>query len=150
MKQIKIAYQSRKTCILSLFLIVSMIISFSEAYAQASSKNNSKDQSLLDQYIKTKGPQTIVFDQSNIKQFWVDNSVISYQESFSILLNSKQDDNNESVPLKIQLSNVLGTQKCTIEVITECPDLSFSILKDSSNLLSNSSSLVLKPLVYPA
>ncbi len=91
---------------------------------------------LLDQYVQTKGSNIISFDAKNIKQFWIDNSVISQKDSFAILLNAAQ---NTSGPLKIQLANVSETMDCIIEVISDTDDFSFSVLNDSSKIVSTSS-----------
>lgn len=103
-----------------------------------SEKTNSNDQ-LLNQYVKSKGNAIIVFDFSNIKQFWIDNSVVSKNDSFEILLNKPNTKSFESIPLKIQLANVNETMDCLIEVITDTDDFSFSVLNNSSKVVSTSS-----------
>ena len=103
---------------------------------KSSTKNS--DEQLINQYIDAKGPGIISFDASNIKQFWIDNSVIGRTGKIDISL--KRNNNVfESVPLKIQLANVYAFQDCKVEVISETPDFSFAVLSNNSKILSNSS-----------
>ena len=93
---------------------------------------------LLTQYVQSKGPGIISFDASNIKQFWIEPSIVSRKDSFDILLTKDNGQNNVSVPLRIQLMNVKETQDCKIEVIAETEDVSFSVLDGKSEVLSTS------------
>lgn len=115
-----------------LFMLVAII------FAQNTTINEDKrnTDSLLEQYIKSKGNAVIVFDSTNIKQYWIENSVISQKDLITIHL-SNWNGRIESVPLKIQLANVDETQDCKIEVISETKDFGFSINNDTK-LLSSS------------
>ena len=44
------------------------------------------DEALLAHFIQARGNNTIVFDSSNVKMFWIDKSVLSRDKSFEILL----------------------------------------------------------------
>ena len=101
------------------------------------SDNNTEH--LLFQYVQSKGNIIIPFDSVNIKQFWVDNSVLSRKDSFDILLTQQNTHSFESVPLRIQLANVNETQDCKIEVIANTKDFGFSVLNGRSTVLSTSS-----------
>ena len=92
------------------------------------------DDKLLDEFVKTKGV-SIVFDSSNIKQFWIDNSVSSMNGAIMIALK----DNQTSVPLKLQLANVFPWQDCRVDVVAKNSDFSFSGLDSKSKALSKSS-----------
>lgn len=101
--------------------------------------NTTSHEQLLQQYIQTKGAGIIAFDASNIKQFWIDNTVISRKDSFDILMKS----NNgvfESIPLRIQLINVNETQDCEIEIIADTDDFSFSVLDNNAQKVVATSS----------
>ena len=98
-----------------------------------------QDDELLDLFVKSKGyNQTIVFDSSNIKQYWIDNTVLSAKDSIVITLTNKSNAKQESNNLKIQLANVDVQQDCTITVITETPGASFLVLDKSNNIVSKS------------
>lgn len=124
---------------LSLFLSLMFfsVISFAQSMTEkASQATKESDEKLIDQYIQAKGPNIISFDAANIKQFWIDNSVISKDNSLVIGLNKINAKQFESIPLKIQLANVNETQDCKIEVISETTDLSFSVIDNKSKVLS--------------
>ena len=90
------------------------------------------DSKLLDEFVQTKiQSNAIVFDAANIKQFWVDNSVLSQDNTIIISLTDSR-----CIPLKIQLINVNEYQDCKIDVITEDPDLSFCVLNNEGKTLS--------------
>jgi len=125
-----------KKSFISSFLLISVLFTFS-LIAYSEDKQTTTD--LLNQYISSKGYQSIiVFDASNIKQFWVDNSVFAKDDSIKIMLSQKDAKAKDSVPLKIQLANVNETQDCKIEVFSETEDLGFSILDNNSKTLSSS------------
>lgn len=92
---------------------------------------------LLSQYIKSKG-FAIIFDASNIKQYWIDKSVMSQNGAVVIFLENSNSQINESVPLRIQLTNVDESQDCNIEIITNNENASFSVLNNKSKVLSTS------------
>lgn len=99
-----------------------------------SAKDKLNDSSLVEEFIKAKGySNAIIFDSSNIKQFWIDHSVLSKDNSISICLKDRTSE-----PLNIQLANVLETQDCTIQVVTEDQNISFTILDKDSKSISES------------
>ena len=122
-------------------LVITLCISFvfalaGFAYSQNIKQNDSIDNDLINQYIRSKGTNTIVFDSSNIKQFWVDRSVLSQEDCISIALEPNHDLSFESCPLKIKLINVNETQDCTIDVITNDANISFSLLDSNKKSIS--------------
>ena len=99
-----------------------------------SAKDKLNDSKLVEEFIKAKGfSNAIIFDSSNIKQFWTESSVLSKDNSISIYLKDKTSE-----PFNIQLANVLETQDCTIQVITEDQDIRFTILDKDSKTISKS------------
>ena len=96
------------------------------------------DDQLIEQYIKAKGHSIITFDSSNIKQFWVDPSVISRDNSFEIILSRSNNTFFESRPLSLQLINVLETLDCKIDVLTENKDVTFAVANSEMKTISNS------------
>ena len=100
--------------------------------------DNSSDEKLLQQYIQSKGAGIISFDASNIKQFWIDKSVVSKENKIEVLLVDTQEK-KKSIPLKIQLANVKATQDCKVEVIAEEKDLEFFVLDSNLKTISTSS-----------
>ncbi len=124
-------YASRQTICscLMFFLAISTVMCAQDV--------GTNDADLLDAFVKAKGYSPyIVFDDSNIKQFWIDKSVISRKGYFSVYNMSAYSSPNNL--LKIQLANVNETQDCKIEMITETPDVDFSILNSQSRTISNS------------
>ena len=113
--------------------IVFSCITFIQASNGWSADSNDSDEQLLRQYVQSKGEGVITFDSSNIKQFWIDNSVASKNGIISIILQDQK-----SVPLKIQLSNVTETMDCKVDVITNNPDLSFMVSNHNSISISSS------------
>ena len=108
--------------------------------------NIDSNEKMLQQYVRSKGAGTIIFDASNIKQYWIDNSVVAQDDSFTILLNPVEPHFFESVPLKIQLANVNETQDCKIEVIADTDNFSFSILgKQAPHFPSSFGSEIVTP-----
>ena len=104
------------------------------AHAQNSAQ---ADSNLINSFIKSKGyTYPIVFDDSNIKQFWIDKSVVS-QNGFITIFNSTGNLSDLS-PLKIQLANVNEAQDCKIEMITESSNVVFSIYNTQNRKLSSS------------
>ena len=97
------------------------------------------DKKLLQQYIQSYGKEIIMFDASNIKQYWIDKNVVARKENFMIILNSTQLYSYQSMPQKIQLANVNEGQDCKIEILSETPDIEFSVLDSKGNVLSSSS-----------
>lgn len=93
------------------------------------------NETLLTKFIQSKGNSIITFDASNIKQFWIDNSIVSKKESFEILLNNIS---HKSVPYKIQLANVDEAQDCKVDIITDSADLFFTILDNRGKIIAES------------
>ena len=92
------------------------------------------NESMVKQYISSKGTKTVVFDSSNIKQFWIDNSVSATNGLFHITL----PKSHESAPQKIQFINVDESMDCNIEILAENQDISFSAYNKSMGFLSSS------------
>ena len=123
------------SCFTSLVVLIPLFAFFTISLAQTYAQNTSNE-NLLHQYIQEKGNNVITFDSSNIKMFWTDRSVLKQDNSFKILLNKKTKF--ESIPLHIQLANVKETQDCSIEVITDTPDIAFSVLNAKGKTVSSS------------
>ena len=121
-----------------LFALTALLIAC-PLFAQGTNTASDNDNALLTEYVKSKGNGIIIFDASNIKQFWIDKSVVSKKDSFEIVMNEKKERGFESVPLRIQLANVNETMDCNIEVIADVADCGFSVLNDSNKAISVSS-----------
>lgn len=106
--------------------------------AQDKTDENDSNAQILNQYIKSKGSNLILFDASNIKQFWTDKSVVSLNGLISITPSIPNKTLFDSPAYKTQLANVLETQDCKVEIISENPDVAFSILDSSSKKVSSS------------
>lgn len=126
---------SVRKCFVGVAFVASLLL-IVQSVRGYSADDNDADEKLLTQYVQSKGSGIIVFDPSNIKQFWIDNSVVAKKTSFQIQI----DSSSESVPLKIQLSNVNETQDCRIEVVADSTDFSFCVLNNDSKVISTSSS----------
>ena len=104
----------------------------------AQTQNNHDNAKLIDDYIKSVGYSShIVFDASNIKQYWVSNSVISQDNLIKILLKRNESNQYESEPLKIQLVNINDSQLFRVDVISDNNNYSFEI-DDSYKTVSSS------------
>ena len=119
------------------FLLLVILLHPIVMKAEDASKAN-KD--LLEQYIKTKGAGIILFDASNIKQFWISNTVYAKKDTINIALKKTNTMKWESEALNIKLANVNNAQNCTIEVISKNADLSFFVFNASSQIIADSSS----------
>ena len=99
------------------------------------------DAKLLNDYINAKGYTSIIaFDSANIKQFWIDKSVFGKNDNIVISLQNVQNNTWESIPQKIQLANVNEAQNCKIDVVTETPNIRFTVLDSNNKVLSTSAS----------
>lgn len=129
-----------KSGLFSFILLSICIIGYTAEQRDASSSfSENKDLDLIDSFIKSKEQSnSIVFDSRNIKQFWIDKSVASRNENILISLKQSKTNDWESIPLKFQLINVSEGQDCTVEIITENPDLSFFVLDSKFKELSSS------------
>ena len=93
------------------------------------------DTKLLDDFINSKGYSGIIsFDSTNIKQFWIDKTVLSQDNLIIISLDNKKS----SVPLKIQLANVNISNECKVDVFSDDPNVSFTITNNKLKNLSTS------------
>ena len=94
-------------------------------------QSDSADTKLLDEYLASKGySNTIVFDSSNIKQFWANNTVASKDNLINILINNLTSDS-----LRLQLANVNAALDCKVDVITSQP-IFFKVVDTSQKVLS--------------
>ena len=121
---------SKATTVVCLSCVLSPI------YAQTNKTGNANadsNENLLNQYVQSMGNRVIVFDASNIKQFWIDKTVISQDNSVKVLV-----DGTKSVPYMIQLVNVNEAQDCKVDIISDVPQLKFSVLNDKLKKLSES------------
>ena len=125
-----------KPSLFSLGFCLSVVLLAQSKTIDMNSVNTSEP--ILTQYIQSKGASIISFDTSNIKQFWIEPSVLSRKDSFDILLSANNKQLFESVPFKIQLANVKENQDCKVEVISETTDYGFSILNTNSKVLASS------------
>ena len=103
----------------------------------ANNKKTDSDNVLIKQYIESKGKNIITFDATNIKQYWIDNTVACKDNSVIVLLKNSNKD-YEGTPLKIQLANVNETLDCKIECISDCSDYNFTVLNDKMKPISES------------
>ena len=118
----------------SLLKSMSVVIAVFSAGVLFSQKKD--DSEMINEYVKSLGYSSYIsFDSSNIKQFWIDNSVVSKNGSIVISLNP----NHMSEILKIQLANVIETQDCKVDVLFEEPDTVFSVMNQKNEVLSSSS-----------
>lgn len=115
-----------KTITIMSSLVLSLVVN-----AQTEQAN---DAALLDSFIQSRGySNTIIFSSTNIKQFWIDKSVVSQDNSIKIFI-----DNSKSIPYKIQLANVRESQDCKVDIISNNPDLMFSVLDNNLKVISDS------------
>ena len=123
----------------SCFLFLLLFTTLKPLCFQTAAKDKINDNLLLDQFIASKGySNTIVFDSSNIKQFWGSKSILSKDNTIEVILDKKEKNGLESDSFPIQLKNVNWSHKCKIEVITKEPNLTFTI-KNKKNPVSTSS-----------
>ena len=103
--------------------------------SQSPKTSNHNDNDLINQFFVSTGlSPDIVFDPSNIKQYWIDHSVLSSGNSITIGLNS----NFESVPLPVKFANINETLDCKISVIADNPDVSYTTINDKKEIVSHS------------
>ena len=120
--------------------LTALFLSFA-LFAQVNAQNakSDSDEELLNRYAGDKGAGIIVFDASNIKQFWIDSSVERGDNSIEIVMNGNNVKGFESIPMKIQLANVREFQDCKVEMIVDTNDVGFSALDEKNKVLSVSS-----------
>lgn len=118
-------------------ITATILLFFLSVRATAQNESQKNDAKLIDEYIVAKGYQgVIVFDASNIKQFWISNSVVSKNNTINIFPENKE---KKSIPLKIQLVNIIETQDCKIDVISENPFIKFTVLNEELKDIGQSS-----------
>lgn len=131
-------FHAKKLLAASLFL-TPIYFGFNSLFAQQHNTTSSitqKDTELIESYIKSKNKSDIImFDESNIKRFWIDNHVAAKNDLIHISL----DGSLESVELPIQLINVAWHQSCKVDIITEDSNVLFSV-SNGSKVISTSSS----------
>lgn len=104
----------------------------------AQSKDN-QDQKLLDKYINSKNSSSfIVFDSSNMKQFWIDKSVFCDKNKIFIQLKNKESNIFKSSPLKIQLANINDMFDCNIDIYSLDSKIDFSISNSRNMTIASS------------
>ena len=123
------SFENRNNSMMMKIIILMFVLILCIFSLQASDDNDSE---LIDKMISSKGNNIIVFDHKNIKQFWINTTVVSQKDSFTIQLSQISD------PYRIQLANVNELQKCKIEIITDNSDVSFQIFNSQMKLLSSS------------
>ena len=123
--------RAKKNKIKTITIMSSLVLSL---VVNAQTKELANNEALLDSFIQSRGySDTIIFSSTNIKQFWIDKSVVSQDNSIIIFM-----ENSKSIPYKIQLANVTELQDCKVDIISNRPDLKFSILNNDSKIISNS------------
>lgn len=123
--------RTKKNKIKTITIMSSIVLSL---VVNAQIKEQANDAALLDSFIQSRGySNTIIFSSANIKQFWIDKSVISQDNSIKIFI-----DNSKSIPYKIQLANVNELQDCKVDIISNRPDLMFSVLDNNLKVISDS------------
>ena len=120
-------------------IILALLFLYVQPIKTNAADDTNANEQLIQQYVQSKGSDIIVFDTSNIKQYWIDNSVESQDDSFTIQLKEGAKQGYDNLPLRIQLANVRESQDCKVEVISETADLEFSALNDKQKEISVSS-----------
>lgn len=123
--------RTKKNKFKTIAIMSSLVLSL---VANAQTKEQANDAALLDSFIQSRGySNTIIFSSINIKQFWIDHSVVSQDNTIKISMN-----NSKSIPYKIQLANVSELQDCKVDIISNRPDLMFSVLDNNLKVISDS------------
>ena len=123
--------RTKKNKIKTITIMSSLVLSL---VVNAQTKEQANDAALLDSFIQSRGySNTIIFSSTNIKQFWIDKSVVSQDNSIKIFI-----DNSKSIPYKIQLANVNELLDCKVDIISNRPDLMFSVLDNNLKVISDS------------
>lgn len=123
----------KKMILITCFLAPVLLVAQNE-------QTNKDNLELLEQYVLSKGNYAITFDAANIKQFWVDKSVVSLKDHFSLLMNKASRNSLESPLFPVQIKHVRETMDCKIEIVTECDDMHFSVLNSSKKEIAKSES----------
>ena len=116
---------------------LSIVLLLAGGVLSAQKADKASDEQLLDQYVQSKGPGIITFDASNIKQFWVEKSVVSVDNEIKFIPNVSGLD-SENAPLKIQLANVSEILDCKVEMIGKTKGVKYQVLNSKSDVLSSS------------
>ena len=87
-----------------------------------------QNKALADEFIETRGySNSIVFDATNIKRYWVDNSVFGKNNKTYVLLNKNRGNVFKSLPFPFQFVNVDETMDCRVDIISK-NQIDFSVL----------------------
>ena len=133
----RIPFPTTQIILLWAVVFFNFMLLIPDGFGKAPDAGKSDDE-LIDQYIQSIGSDIITFDASNIKQYWIDLSVINENnKTISIRLPQKISGKYESNALKIQLANVDESQRCTIRVFAETPKTSFWISNSKSKRISS-------------
>lgn len=121
-------YRSEHNGIFKSFVILLVcFLSMTLCSQTPKSDSDSQNDKLIKDYFNSKGyTALIVFDSSNIKQFWTNKTVYSSKGVINIVLSNKKEQFEDELQ-RIQLMNVFETQDCRIDVVAETPNLSFSV-----------------------
>lgn len=123
--------RTKKNKIKTLAIMSSLVFSL---VVNAQTKEQANDAALLDSFIQSRGySNTIIFSSTNIKQFWIDKSVVSQDNLIKIFI-----ENSKSIPYKIQLANVSELLDCKVDIISNRSDLMFSVLDNNLKAISDS------------
>lgn len=118
----------------ALFLVLNCFMS---AQSASLSQKEINDNALIAKYIDSKEyGHPIIFDASNIKQFWVENSVVSKDNSILIMLDRNEKQLLQSSLYHLKLINVSGLQDCKIDIISKNSDIDFAVLDSNRNVIS--------------
>ena len=126
-----------------LLLSILLSLSFATTYSYGSgrpadaSKGVNNEETLVNQYVKALGTSIISFDASNIKQFWVEKSVLSKDGSITIEL-KKDKEFFISDSLKIQLANVNEALDCKVTILSNGSNADFSVSNKANKVRSSS------------
>jgi len=131
----KLYYKKNHFILLKTIFLLFLFLDFYLGLAQNKTIiKTEKDDDLIKGYAYSNGNSVILFDASNIKQFWTDKSVVATNNNIEISLSK-----GSSISFKVQLANVLETQSCKVDVLSEENELHFSIKNNKLEKLGESS-----------
>lgn len=105
-----------------LFCITPMLFAQSE-----NEKGDQFDRNEIDKYLSAKRENSIIFDSTNIKQFWIDKTVSAFDDGITILLDSLNNGSYRSIPQKIKFMNIDESMDCVIETGVDALDVNMEI-----------------------
>ncbi len=121
------------------FLVVSFLFIFLFmqpkflGFQSVQAQDKESDLQLTERFIQAKGMfSPIIFDATNIKQFWIDKSVASLDGKIRIQFS----EGKKTRPLRIQLANVNEAQDCQIDIITKETDLDLQVCNSNGAVIS--------------